>query len=744
MNDEVRSAADQLGISPGNNEPKPAPSEDTASGTDTRETTPDNKPRADAEEKPLPDSMKRRGFFEAVRQTQCPQAQLAVLLKEYEQQARDKIMEADELAAKRIEHLHARIEAARKKIEELQQKVIAAEQYREADDPELQQLIKEKEKQELEVSQLLQRVTKVRIRLGEAKAGIITQSLDEAEMQVSKALDIQRKIYDETRQMNQKKFDDEKDHLARLSVYFSELYDYYSKRYHKVHKYLGVLDVDGISPVTSQVLTTIGTIAFGAAGFFFSTFAGYAGFGNQDILSFILGGLIESAKQPATGFVKIAVLLGLIGLITLVSVCCNWLINRLKKKSEEEILSEVMFSGQIEKKLEQMEYQASIKSNNWYAFWLQLIPGVLIAGLVLLALSQSATKNDINNINASSEGLIVGSAIAISLAGLIYLYIIKVVEPRLLRRYDAEAGVPVNWLRSNWELVAILVSFVVLSLCIVAIPYKVGAKNLIPLDQQTRYAILLFTGICLVGSMSFAYSVRNRGLIETNRYLERVMRWLNNAIAYCSAPEVPDVHNRVKDEHGNIIRHVLTQLAFKATINTPEAVVKKRRYREKSFFERMVEKLKNATREEQVETTPVKAITLMEPWEKNYFPHIVDELKAAEFEYSEGQRKLLKAEDNISDHKTAKQTERRLYETELELSRKNIAAHQTEIETVIRERSEWRQKARNAYDRILTDLMDGFHLGIWYRENGMGPKPGYFESCFPDKPVPANLFSSQS
>jgi hypothetical protein len=765
MSDEKKSVDSQWSLSPDNNKPKESTTSSN-SGKEPPKEKPKDKDRETekeeekknqesnkhseeaAEEKSIPDTMKRRGFFEAIKSTECPQKQLTLLLKEHEEQAKEKIQTIEALAEKRIEHLQQRITLCEERITELREKLSAAEQYRETTDEELQSFIKDKEAEEQLLLTIQQRLTDVRVELGKAKSGIIDKSLEEAEKQVTTALNIQKTIYDETRLLNRKKFEDEKDQLALLSKCYKELYDYYEVRYKKVNKHLAVLDVDGISPVTTQVLVTIGSISFGAAGFFFSTFAGRAGFGNEDMLFFVLGGIINTAQQPGHGLLKILILIGLIALVTGISLICNYLINRLKKKSEEEIRSEVMMGMATAKKLEQFQYQASVKSNNWYAFWLQLIPGIFIAGLIILGISKSDTNQKISSINASSEGLIIGTCIAMSLAGLIYFYIIKIVEPRLVKQYDSEPDTKVNWIRSNWELVAIIIAFIIFSVCIIAIPYTNidTGHNIIPFDQQTRYAILLFITICFVGGVSFAYSIRSRGLIETNDYLERVMQGLNSAIGYCSSAEAPELHNRVAEEHSNITQHVLRQLTFKATIIGTDIVEQKKQDKEKGFWEGLMEMVKGSKNEEKpAPPNPIHSITFMEPWEERYFPHILDELKAIEFEYMEQKSKTRKAEDRVNDYKENKVTEKRIYEKEIEQSKKNRQEYEEQIENTIKEKNEKCLKIKNAYNKTTVDLLDGFHLGLWYRENGIGPKPDFFDTCTtgPVPSSPINIISAQ-
>jgi NADH:ubiquinone oxidoreductase subunit 3 (subunit A) len=724
MNDEQKSiAASQWHL------PSEAVTEEQPAGTPAPEiTSPKTMP---------PDTVRKRGFFEAISHNGPHQSKLELLLRSYEEKARDRITDLEIYFEKKIQHLRNRIATSQARIDELKQKITATELYNEKDDAKLQQLLQEKLREENNLTDTQRQITDIRIRLGEAKAGIINKSLDDAESQVKKALNIHNIVYDETRLINRKKYEDEKDYLQQLAKSYQELHDYYKQRYEKVSKYLQVLDVDGISPITTGALTTIGTVSFGAAGFFFSTFAGNAGFGNQDMFYYLLDGVIRTAAGPTNALVKLAVLVSLLAVITLISLGCDALIYRLRRKRDDDIRHKFALGAQMSNKLDLLDYQLSLRSNNWYAFWLQLVPGIFIAGLIIISLSQNYKSSELNKINASSEGLIIGTSIAISLAGLIYLYIIKIVEPRLLKRYEANPTERINWMKANWELVAVVILFIVFSICIILIPYAV-AGIAIPVDYQIRYAMLLFLAICLVGSMSFAYGVRNRGLIQTGRYLERVVKGLNSAIAYCSAPEAPDVHHALAPEHGNVLEHVLKQLSFKAAVNIGDGRTRRKR-KSTGFFGDLMDALKRSKKNEE-ESTPehLSSVTIMEPWEERYFPHIVDELKAKEFEYREKRSKLQSVQDSVTDHKTTRINTLRMQENEVALCGENIKECETQLELVMKERSDRMQQQREENDEIITNLLDGFHLGVLYRENGLGPKSAYFE-----QPAPVNLIPSK-
>jgi hypothetical protein len=700
---------------------------------------------ADATANNNSDTMKRRGFFEAIKHNGCAQDHLANLLKEHEIRAAEKIKQADALAEQEAYNLRQRIARTYNRITELKEKIQLAVAYKESEDEELKTLIAERDVEENLLQDLQQKLTEVRKKLGEAKAGIVNKSLEDAEQQVKAALNIQKNIYDETKLLNQQKFDDEKEHLTQLAECYQELYAAYEKRYKRVDKYLTVLDVDGISPITTQILTTVGTVSFGAAGFFFSTFAGNAGFGNRDVLYFVMGGIFDTANQSIPGWAKLLIFLGLILLVTAVSVGCNYLITQLKKNSElDEVQSEVSLGAAISKKLRQVEYHASVKSNNWYGFWLQLIPGILIAGLIVLGIARKATDESIGAINASSEGLVIGSCIAMAVAGLIYLYIIKIVEPRLVKRYEDNANTSINWIRANWELVIILTVFLLFVVAVVLVPYNITSSGfgILPVGHRTRYAILLFAAICLVGGISFAYSVRSRGLIETGRYLERVMRRLKSIIAHCNGPVAPELHNEVAGEHSNIIQHVLKQLSFNATLNKEEAYLRSKLNREKSrsWIERLLG-IGKETDETQPQE-PMQIVTVIQPWEEHYFPHIIDELRAVEFEYREQKARAVKYAAAVEDYRTIKQSQVSALESEVQKCYSDIVQMETDKEAVIKNKGIRHQNINNTYNKVIVDLLDGFHLGLWYRENGLGPTSDFFEPCTPVLPRPIALISA--
>lgn len=703
---------------------------------------------------PIEDTFKRKGFFEAISTRECPTDRLWQIIGEIRQEAIQRLQELDAQTELRIVHLNLDIERRTRRIEEWKTQLEQLIGYSEKNDEELQQMMSEKVQEEKELKDLQEKLTAVRIKLGEAKSGIIDSSLEEAENQVRKALGIQKMIFDETYEMNKRQHHQQTDAFKKLDALLHELYGHYKERHEKIKKQLSALDMDGISSVTSQILVTIGYLSFTASGLFFSIFAGVSLFGKKNPLSHLLDGLVDTISGEASLWIKLGVFLGLMALVTLVSFLTDFLIRKIeldrRNQEAKKLVNEISLQSGSSGKTENSEYQAELRTNNWFVFWLQIIPFVLLAGLVMLG-TATKLKGILDDLSAGPEGVVVGTFIAMSLAGLIYLYLIKIVEPRMLKKLEADSGGRINWVRANLELCVVFGLFAIACIYIIAFPYIGGnGRSTMPEGQQTQYAIALFMGVSLVGGICFAYGTRSRGLIEAQQYLEWQLKILTQQMAYYSVPSSPDIHATVHPEHGNLLQQVLRRLSFNATVDKKQVV-------SENEFRRFLANVRSAVRNywsslpfidnnnaKHEKTDPVKDLVRLESWEEKYFPHIVDELKAVEFKYREKKDRLQKKEEAIDGYRSSKKSEKSQKETEIGKLHQEVQSSRKQIENVHQEKDSRRLEIRTQYMKMENDLHDGFQLGIWYRENHIGPRDGHYESCGPSQPLlfinnPVNL-----
>lgn len=690
------------------------------------------------------DTARRRGFFEAIRNGHSPAQRIQELLAEYEQLAKEKLVAAEKTFAKRQEHLNIRISLGRQRLYEISAKLGEAENYNEWDDQTLKMLKTEQEIEEVRLIACRNEILALRKNLSAEKKNIISTSLKDAETQLNAALSIQETFYNRNKELNKVHFEDEKAYLDLLKAQYQELFDHYKERYDRVQKHIIVLDVDGLSPVTSRSLVAIGSVAFGAAGFFFSTFAGNAGFSNKGIISFIIQGIMNMVGDKNTGnLMKVLILLGLILLVSAVAAVCQYLAGFLKNSPDDDIVSTIRYRIRSMGNRWGVNYKVKAEGNNLLAFWLQLTPVVLVVGLLIIAVAKIADANNINALNASSEGLVIGSSLAVAFSGLIYLYVIKIVEPRLVKFYNEDLSAKVNWLRCNWELVTIILVFLLFSIVVAALPYTPGTGdkgNLLSAAYSTRYAILLFIAICLVGGISFAYGIRGRSLALTSRFLERTLIKLGKIVAECSSAEVPQVNNYVSEEHGNMFRNILAQFNFKTSLaSEQDKAVKKEDDQGKSkkitwpkfSFMRLAQPA--------LVPEPYQVLVELTPWEKGRYPQFEDELKVLGYSYHLQYQKVQAAAGRVEQHRSDKQNARQEYKDQLDRQQQHLRALETAIEDCLKQQAEKMNRIRNTHNKIIIDLLDGFHLGIWYRENEIGPVNGYFISERPPAQAPVAI-----
>ena len=88
--------------------------------------------------------------------------------------------------------------------------------------------------------------------------------------------------------------------------------------------------------------------------------------------------------------------------------------------------------GNVGNKNAGQDFSTSFKANSASNFWWQIMPFVFIFGLVAILLFLAHTGNDnVNALDTSLSAQTTGSFYALLLAGLLTIYFLKVVEPRI-------------------------------------------------------------------------------------------------------------------------------------------------------------------------------------------------------------------------------------------------------------------------------------------------------------------------
>jgi hypothetical protein len=679
--------------------------------------------------------LKKWGFEKAIVETDCPQKKLQEIIDEHRARLDGKIRIWEEIYQSFRERFTTKISKEEQIISSWQQENYDYQTNLDLFETQKQQIQKE-------LGEIRNRLYKIREELAIAKKDMVEKWMDEAEKEIQKAVAIQKMVYAETRTINKQRYEDEKSELALRIEQMKKMRLYFQERYDEVHKRLKRIGGEGINPFATYLLICLGTSAAGAAGFFFSVFTYNASFGNQDIFYYLLNGLMESSNTSTLSFLeKTAVLMIGFSIITVVSLGCNYLIQKLKKKDKDSRNEKFRQHFRTKFSYEGTAYFSQLKTGSWYTFWLNILPVLVLSGLIILVLSlNKASTQEVNALNSSNEGLVVGTVMALGLAAAMYLYILKIIEPRLIKRQDDEKGFH-NWIKYNWELAVCIGLFI---LCTVSALFhyinqsKPGSTGNLTGQSASALAILLFIAVCFLAAFPIAYGVRLRGMIAIGQRLERNIYGLDDNIATCSGPEIPDVEIDYATKMQELINDLLAIIRHKALLLRGAAgdklipvLLAKEGEKSTPWFKNFSfvpfkNIFSNASKES---VDSFYDLSKLAEWEKKYFPDHDERMKVIEAEYRDKEKELQEVNRNIDQLKTDALNKKLERDGELEKSYKRIDNWRLCVIDSLKSQTEKTEKIRTIFIEEQSDIMDGFHLGLWYRENQMGPVDNYFKSC---------------
>ncbi len=600
------------------------------------------------------------------------------------------------------------------------------------DNSELAELIEKKKLVTSELIEIRKRLAEIRLRLADAKKDMLTHWLEEAEKQIDKALQIQGKVYAEIKKINQQTFDNNRTALLAETEFFKTKRKNYEERYANVHARINILASDGITPTLAKWFIAIGTVAAAAAGYFFSAFTYATGFSNQDIFYYILNGFMEAGHDNAKPlWLKLLFLILFITIITVVSWLCYRAINKFFPKENSKKNSNYQFSANF--KYDGLKYSEDIKSINWFSFWLRAIPGFIIAGIVILILSANKDGvTGINFLNASTEGLVIGTALSTSLAALMHLYLMKVIEPRLLKHLRNELTLT-KWLKLNWEVCVAIVLFITSVIFTLIFSYTSNIQEA-GITRQSSIVISLsqFIPVCLLAAFPLAYGRRFKGLLDVSRFLERQIAYFEYRIAYNPVPEAPQIEfDYTKRVQGLIDATIgtlenkilLLQGRFEGKKPTPppsDDIKKTMAGHAKTIFKKAADWF---MRKSKFLNPPQGVFTPLTEWEAIYFPEFDELVKITTEEYRTKEEELKETEKQITQIYNEIDNKRLLAENKKDKLLTAIDNWKySNVNALLIEVSKT-QQLKNIKTDDITKIADGFVLAMWYLGHGRGPRP---------------------
>lgn len=461
----------------------------------------------------------------------------------------------------------------------------------------------------------------------------------------------------------------------------------------------------GVGEPSVWFLLSVGATASVAAGWFFSVFLNETNVDRENTLFFILTGLFGSlhdfiAGPPALqSFMYLgAGLLAVIGVITLVVYLAQVAINMHGRGKTDYDFSSKNLG-------EDMESLIKISAPNVFSFWLQVMPLVLIAGLVFILVAIGKGGGEMAELGRWMSGQIIGTSLALIMAGAAFLYIVKVIEPRSESQSEAKKPSGKRLLRLYLELVALVSASVLLIAFLIAGSEVIsGLKGF---DVLT--ALLGFLVTANLTAFTIGYGFRHRSMLHNLTQLENRLSHLvnvNKALA-SGKPYGFFIQERDQFNHGyllaqkRIMELMIGQInRFDQTRNEWEIVNPV--YRLRHFLRLSLGFLrpsqKPALTDHQKEAYP----------EHRYkFEWLESRLKLKQEELKEVQEQL----DTLSTEKSEamKEALKRAKKIEIDIQDKQRRLEQLQV----RLRSSL-EHIHTRSDRSKMRLQDGFYLARWY------------------------------
>jgi hypothetical protein len=406
------------------------------------------------------------------------------------------------------------------------------------------------------------------------KKDLLGKWFTEADTQIKKLFQINKDVLDQKQLSAKTIYDQHKGQNDKAVKLLTDTQALYQDQLKNVQADINTLNKEGVNKHSWKTMLTTGSALCIAAGWIFSVFTLKTNFASTDVFFYLFKGFQKVARlQPGNGYRVTFQWLGVLGIITLVSLICRTLIVHIKKRqghNNTAVESEEM-QLRLQVDSESIKYFGRIRSGNWTMFWLKIVPLLLVLGTltILLSMSKDYLQNA-DELSATVGGFIMGLAIASSMVTAFYIYMIKVIEPRYARLRD-------NGHRKrfyhNIELYILIILSIGSFAGIMAViytdqfglpvdPAKGYLSQLHPLSakSQSYISILLYIAVSILGTLGCAYGLRYRALDSISFLLEDKILSYGTDIDKYSGPYRASQNRAINNDIDNLLRSLAYQI----------------------------------------------------------------------------------------------------------------------------------------------------------------------------------------
>lgn len=689
-----------------------------------------------------------------------------------------------------LEHFDAKKARYTTRIEEMYQKI--AEENQKLKDY-LEYKLPEAQKKATELSnikaELEKKFSERVVEFGKQKVCLIEDAIKSARANLDSIIENFQKTYEKRFGFNKQVLEDNKAALGIRTRQYQTLHTQAEKQWQRLVQKMHALGFDGLNPAIGHWLFYLGvSIAMICGAYFFAVFILSKGVSDSNLPFFLLKGAANFIHQFSPNLplawrliALIGCMLGFsmaitfiawlawVGLRKLASINSNGLgKNRNKKADKNDFAAQFDFLSERD-----FTFGLRLKSNDFLQFWLQILPILLVMGvvflLVFLTLEKDAVHSgefvDLNKLDISLSGSIIGALLALMFAGLFSIYILKIVEPRAEVEDTSKRLRPIA---QNAEMVIAGVLFVIALFWL----FFLGNKST---KVSAEHPGLIFTYglLVLANGYLLGFALRIRSIFGTLHFLERKTILLARAICNGTLPAQTSLTSKedkiFKKEFAKIQREIFNLLLIKTQLGNQVLGTTNMSQTHKPAQKPAPPKpmttedapqplglwLKNylyfwrkRDASESKSAPPIQkeeeCLLTIEEWEKRLYPDAIAEIEQLSKDLTLTRKRCRETFELVTQLEQDKSEYCEAIHNRVKNYENSINGFKIELEKAITNKRKWLRALSRQSDSIQTDIRQGYNLGYWFRGTvGPNTQANYSEAVsqaagLPDSTVTAS------
>jgi len=623
------------------------------------------------------------------------------------------------------------------------------------------------------------------IKFGMQKVSLIEEAIKSTRANLDSIIENFQKTYEKRFGFNDQALKENKAAIAARTRQYELLRQQSEKQWQRLVKKMEVLGFDGLNPGIGNWLFYVGiAIAMICGSYFFAVFVLSKGISDSSLPFFLLKGaasFIHDFFPNLSLEWRMLALLGSLLVLSLLVTFIAWLAwvglrglasadgnSTDKKRNKDSDINDSVAQFDFASERD-FTFDLRSKGGDFLRFWLQIMPVLLVLSFIFLVVFLTLEKNtgtpsqfiDLDKLDVSLTGSVVGALLTLLFAGLFSIYILKIVEPRA----EVEEENRLSPIAQNAEMVVASAFFVIALFLLFFLDNKGTMASAEHPEVIFTYGILVLANGYLLG-----FALRIRSIFGTLHFLEKRTIMLAQAIRNAALPlelSMTSKEDKIfKKEYTKIQREIFNLLLLKTQLGNqalggqnanriPKFLRRKLiphkpklveeapqplagRLKKYFFFWRVKDE-PEPTAEVSTQKEEERLLTI-EEWENRLFPDATTEIEQLGKELALARARCREATELVTQLEQDRSEYCNTIHDSVRSFEDSINGFKIELEKAItNKRKELRALARQS-DSIQTDIRQGYNLGRWFRGTvGADTQVSYSTIGLPDSTILSSL-----